>query len=81
MKNIKYFAVVMTLAASFSTFAASTQSVESQKIGTVSVTGASNIDSLQAQLQAKAEQAGAKSIRIISAGGDNKVFGVAEMYN
>ncbi|SQA98849.1 Multiple stress resistance protein BhsA precursor [Cedecea neteri] len=44
-------------------------------MGTVSVSGASNLDSLQHQLQQKAEQAGAKSIRIISAGGDNKMYG------
>lgn len=81
MKTIKYFAVVATLAASFSSFAATTPAVDSQKIGTVSVSGASNLDNLQAQLQEKAQQSGAKSIRIISAGGDNKLFGVAEMYN
>lgn len=81
MKSIKYFAVVMTLAASFSGFAAETQQVASQKMGTVSVSGASNLDSLQHQLQQKAEQAGAKSIRIVSAGGDNKMYGVAEIYN
>jgi ABC-type phosphate transport system substrate-binding protein len=81
MKSIKYFAVVMTMAASFSTFAAAPASVESQKMGTVSVSGATNLDNLQAKLQEKAEQAGAKSIRIISAGGDNKLFGVAEIYN
>ncbi|SQA98848.1 Uncharacterised protein [Cedecea neteri] len=33
MKSIKYFAVVMTLAASFSGFAAETQQVASQKNG------------------------------------------------
>ncbi|EPF12868.1 MULTISPECIES: DUF1471 domain-containing protein [Cedecea] len=81
MKSIKYFAVVLTLAASFSGFAAETQQAGSQKLGTVSASGASNLDSLQHQLQQKAEQAGAKSIRIISAGGDNKLYGVAEIYN
>lgn len=81
MKTIKYFAVVMTLAASFSAFAATAPAADSQKIGTVSVSGASNLDTLQAKLQEKAQQSGAKSIRIISAGGDNKLYGVAEMYN
>lgn len=81
MKSIKYFAVVIALAASFSGFAAETQHATHQKIGTVSVSGASDLDSLQHQLQKKAEKAGAKSIRIISAGGDNKMYGVAEIYN
>lgn len=81
MKTIKYFVVAMTMAASFSGFAAGVQGSEGQKMGTVSVSGASTLESLNAQLQEKAEQAGASSIRIISAGGDNKMFGVAEMYN
>jgi len=80
MKSIKYFAVVLTLAASFSGFAAEMPSADSQNLGTVSVSGASSLDSLQAKLQEKAEQAGATSIRIISAGGENKMFGVAEIY-
>lgn len=80
MKGIKYFVVAMTMAASFSGFAAAPQSSEGHKIGTVSVSGAPTIDSLSAQLQEKAQKAGASSIRIISAGGNNKIFGVAEIY-
>ena len=81
MKSIKYFVVAMTMAASFSGFAAGVQSNEEHKMGTVSVSGASTLESLGAQLQKKAQQAGASSIRIISAGGENKMFGVAEIYN
>lgn len=81
MKNIKYFVVAMAMAVSFSGFAAEVQQgTEGQKMGTVSVSGASTLESLNAQLQKKAEQAGASSIRVISAGGDNQMFGVAEIY-
>ncbi len=53
----------------------------SQSIGTVSAT-ANTLDGLQANLSEKANAAGAKSFRIISAtGSDNQLRGVAELYN
>ncbi|RNM22785.1 DUF1471 domain-containing protein [Dickeya undicola] len=43
---------------------------------------AATLDSLQASLSEKAQAAGAKSFRIISAtSGENQVRGVAELYN
>lgn len=81
MKSIKYFVVAMTMAVSFSGFAAAIPNSAGHKLGTVSVSGAPTVDSLSAQLQEKAKKAGASSIRIVSAGGNNKMFGVAEIYN
>ncbi|MFS2223560.1 DUF1471 domain-containing protein [Pantoea sp. B65] len=51
-----------------------------QKIGIVSASGAYSLDRLQDQLAAQADEAGASSYKIIAAGGENKLFGVAELY-
>lgn len=81
MKSIKYIVAAMTLSTlSFGSFASNGQ-LESQKIGTVSVSGAPTLDSLEAQIAAKAYAAGAKSFRIISATGQNKLYGIAVLYN
>lgn len=48
--------------------------------GTVSVSGASNLDDLQAQLAQKAHQQGAIAWRINSAGGTNRMAGTAIIY-
>ncbi|HBT54759.1 MAG TPA: hypothetical protein DEA84_14685, partial [Erwinia persicina] len=42
--------------------------------------GASNLSALESKLSAKADQAGAKSFRITSAVGDNKLNGTAVIY-
>jgi len=75
MKSIKTIVAAVALATiSFGTLAATeVQSVQS-------ATGRS-LDDLQAQLSAKADAAGAKSFRIISAIGDDQIRGVAELYN
>ncbi|WP_045854561.1 YdgH/BhsA/McbA family protein [Raoultella terrigena] len=48
--------------------------------GTVSASGASNLDDLQAQLAQKAHQQGAIAWRINSAGGTNRMAGTAIIY-
>ncbi|MBK5142321.1 DUF1471 domain-containing protein [Budviciaceae bacterium BWR-B9] len=50
------------------------------KVGSVSVSGASTLDQLERQLAQKADEAGATSYKIISAGGDDKLNGVAIIY-
>lgn len=56
------------------------QTGQLQRSGTVSVTGASNLDDLEAQLAEKARQEGGKGYVITSAGGENKMFGTASVY-
>ena len=48
--------------------------------GTVSVTGAANLDDLQSKLAEKAHQEGAKGFVVNSAGGENRMFGTATIY-
>ncbi|WP_431224785.1 multiple stress resistance protein BhsA [Serratia sp. L9] len=86
MKNIKIFATAILLTtASFATIAAdqatSQPAADAQKIGVVSVSGASNLSALEAELASKAAASGANSYRIISAGGQNKLYGTAEIFN
>ena len=50
------------------------------KIGVVSASGAYSLDNLTHKLSVKAEKEGASSMRIIAAGGENKMQGVAEIY-
>lgn len=85
MKNLaKAFAVMALTTASFATFAATevnSAPVNEQSIGTVSAaTNGNDLTSLQGKLAAKAAQQGATSYRIVSAGGDNHLFGTAEIY-
>ncbi|MGM3159491.1 DUF1471 domain-containing protein [Dickeya undicola] len=83
MKAIKNIVAVIALATvSFGTFAATeVQQSTSLSVGSVSATAAT-LDGLQASLSEKAQAAGAKSFRIISAtSGENQMRGVAELYN
>ncbi|WP_049853813.1 DUF1471 domain-containing protein [Dickeya fangzhongdai] len=83
MKAIKNIVAVIALATvSFGTFAATeVQQSASMSVGSVSATAAT-LDGLQASLSEKAQAAGAKSFRIISAtSGENQMRGVAELYN
>jgi len=48
--------------------------------GTVSVTGATNLDELQQRLAEKAGQQGATGYSINAAGGTNKMYGTATIY-
>ncbi|MBI3309722.1 multiple stress resistance protein BhsA [Serratia quinivorans] len=86
MKNIKIFATALLLTtASFASVAADQPANQpvagAQKIGVVSVSGASNLSALENELASKAAASGASSYRIISAGGQNKLYGTAEIFN
>ena len=48
--------------------------------GTVSVSGASNLDDLQSKRAEKAREQGATGFTVESASGDNKMFGTATIY-
>ncbi|MGQ6013569.1 multiple stress resistance protein BhsA [Serratia sp. IR-2025] len=84
MKNLKLTLAALTLASlSFGSFAADlvqSQPGDQQKVGVITVSGASDLASLESSLAAKADQAGAKSFRIIGAGGNNQLQGTAEIY-
>lgn len=84
MKNLKIaLAAIVLASASFGSFAAdlvNSQPADQQKVGVVTVSGASDITTLEAGLAAKADAAGAKSFRIIGAGGSNQLHGTAVIY-
>lgn len=85
MKTIKTAAIAIALSAlSFGAFAAqpvtSSQAENMNKIGTVSVDGASTLDGLEAKLAAKAAEAGASGYSITSANTNNKISGTAVIY-
>ncbi|WP_411754505.1 multiple stress resistance protein BhsA [Serratia sp. (in: enterobacteria)] len=85
MKNLKMTLAAIALASvSFGSFAAelvNSQPAEQQKSGVISVSGASDLTSLENRLAAKAEAAGAKSFQIIATTGSNKLHGTAIIYN
>jgi MqsR-controlled colanic acid and biofilm protein A len=58
----------------------STDTRQLRPAGTVSVTGAANLDDLQSKLAEKAREQGAKGIVVTSASGDNRMFGTATLY-
>ncbi|MES4612088.1 MAG: multiple stress resistance protein BhsA [Ewingella sp.] len=84
MKNVTMTLAAIALAtASFSTLAATqvqSAPTNAQSIGVVSAQAGTNLSSLEHQLAAKAEANGATSYRIISASGDNRLYGTAELY-
>jgi len=86
MKTIKYTAAALVLSVvSFGALAAAqpVTSIEAhnlQRIGSVAVSGAATLDSLEAKLAAKAEAAGASSYTITSADTEDKVSGTAVIY-
>ena len=49
-------------------------------IGFISITGADTVDDATENLSNKADQLGARAFRILSLGGKNKFFAVAEVY-
>ena len=85
MKTLKMTLAAIALASvSFGSFAAelvNTQPADLQKTGVITVSGASDLTSLENKLAAKADEAGAKSFQIISTAGDNKLHGTAIIYN
>ncbi|KEY60776.1 YdgH/BhsA/McbA-like domain containing protein [Serratia sp. DD3] len=85
MNNIKYIALSAVLSmATFTSFAAESvnqqQSMNLTKAGVVSAGQASTLDTLEQQLAAKAAAQGATSYRIIAAGGNDLLYGSAEIY-
>lgn len=51
-----------------------------QKVGSVSASGELTLSDLNHELAQKAEQAGASAYRIVAAGGENQMYGVADIY-
>jgi len=85
MKKLLYFSAVVTLAAlPFATMAAQEMSDANtgqlRPAGTVSVSGAANLDDLQTKLGEKAKEEGAKGFIVNSASGDERMFGTATIY-
>lgn len=84
MKTIKTtLAALLLTTLTFGAYAADLVTSEpsnQQPIGTISVQGGTNLTSLESQLSAKADEAGAKSFRITSTSGQNKLHGTAVIY-
>lgn len=76
--------IIAVMAGVFSVGALAAVQVESdsglQKIGTVSASGATTLSGLHDELAQKADAAGAGSYRIVAAGGENQMHGVAVIY-
>ncbi|MGE9552061.1 multiple stress resistance protein BhsA [Erwinia amylovora] len=83
MKTIKMtLAAIALTSVSFAGFAADlvgTEPAQQEAIGVVSASG-SNLSSLESRLAAKADAAGAKSFRINSTTGNNRMHGTAVIY-
>lgn len=84
-RMLTLFIAAGTLAAA--TFSAQAVNILSQSdmsqlrpAGTVSASGARNLDDLQDKLAEKARQEGAKGFVVDSAGGDNHMYGTATIY-
>lgn len=85
MKNVtKTITAIVLTAASFATFAATEVSavpVNAQEQGVINASAfGNNLGDLQASLAAKAADRGATSYRIISASGNNHLYGTAVIY-
>ncbi len=83
MKNVTAALLATTLVIfSTATWAATevTSGAGLNRIGSVSVSGADTLSDLQHQLEQKADKQGAGSFKIVSAGGDDKYYGVATLY-
>ncbi|MEQ9770692.1 YdgH/BhsA/McbA-like domain containing protein [Pectobacterium jejuense] len=85
MKNVKTIAAAvvlatMTFGASAAEYVVPSQTQNLEKVGVVTAT-AQDLSSLQAQLAAKAEKAGAKAYTITSATGNDQLRGSAVIFN
>ncbi|ORM57752.1 hypothetical protein PRCB_04520 [Pantoea rodasii] len=85
MKSIKLVLAAVALSSiAFGSMAADLVNqapLNQQQIGVVSASGSTNLTSLENQLSEKANAAGAKSFRITSTSGNNKLNGTAVIYN
>ncbi|WP_369788691.1 DUF1471 domain-containing protein [Rouxiella sp. WC2420] len=84
MKILSMIFTALALATSSFSSLAATEVIQAptnaQKIGEVSATASNDLSNLERNLNAKAEEAGATSFRIISATGANQLHGTAELY-
>ncbi|ORM70074.1 multiple stress resistance protein BhsA [Pantoea rwandensis] len=85
MKSIKMTLAAVALSSiAFGSMAADLVNqapLNQQQIGVISASGSTNLTSLENQLSEKANAAGAKSFRITSTSGNNKLNGTAVIYN
>ncbi len=85
MKSIKLTLAAVALSSiAFGSIAAELVNeapLNQQKVGVISASGSTNLSSLENQLAEKASAAGAKSFRITSTSGNNKLNGTAVIYN
>lgn len=83
MKSLKMtLAAIVLTSVSFTGVAAESvgnSPVDQHQIGVISASG-SNLSSLESELSAKADAAGAKSFRITSTSGNNRLHATAEIY-
>lgn len=83
MKALKTIIAVLALVVSVHQVNAAsqiTQNTSNVKLGVVSVTGATTVDEAVNSLSEKADKQGASAFKVISLGGDDKLFAVAEIY-
>ena len=82
MKSTLFILIVSTLASLNIASAAQqiTDTTGKEKIGVVSVGNTLSLDELTVELSLKADARGATSFKILSASGNNKMHGVAEIY-
>lgn len=71
--------ILLALAASASSMAATGASGPQKVIGHVSITGAGTVDQAEIMLNEKARSAGGDGIHITGMGGKNKLFATAEV--
>ncbi|WP_343551974.1 YdgH/BhsA/McbA-like domain containing protein [Pantoea sp.] len=85
MKSIKLTLAAVALSSiAFGSMAADLVNeapLNQQQVGVISASGSTNLTSLENQLSEKANAAGAKSFRITSTSGNNKLNGTAVIYN
>lgn len=83
MRNITIPLVFATVLACFSTVASAATELPGseghQSTGTVSITGASNVDDAVNALSKKADAQGAPYFKTLSVGGKNKLYASAEL--
>ncbi|KEA49988.1 hypothetical protein DT73_25865 [Mangrovibacter sp. MFB070] len=83
MKSLKLLFTAMSLTFFVQSSFAATEvhtATGHEKMGVVSTAGDMTVNSAVTTLSRKADEAGASSFRVLSVGGKNKLYGVAEIY-
>ncbi|HGH5980427.1 TPA: DUF1471 domain-containing protein [Kluyvera georgiana] len=75
-----FLAILLVTSTTGCTHPTPASGVPFRPVGTVTASGASNLDDLQQQLASKAHKAGAIAFVVDVAGGKNKLFGSATLY-